>query len=189
MKDAYVLLGADREKLMELSRQLFDTDESAAIHLAPGNPIDFLEELPRKLAEAGQKLCRIISLVDAAQLERRGELAPWFEMLCHFSDVVLLENTQPVSPAWLSALKKRVKGTPLLLAEWPLRGNGIPTGEIIYPEARRISQYFEDEVGDGIPIFSGDDDETVDEEDDPPVEERYFVRDAAGRRFVKIVAP
>jgi len=194
MKTTYVLLGESAERLDKLSAELFLGDDPAlTIYKLPGNPIDGLEGIPDRLINEECTLGRIIAVVDLAKIERRAELTAWLDMLIHFADVLLMENSHEVSPAWLTALKKKFKGMPLLPVEWPLsRKSQMTVGEIIYPEARRITQYFEEQIKEEISIFVGEDDdeeEIVDEDEDPFVAEKYFSRDAAGRRAVKIITP
>jgi hypothetical protein len=66
--------------------------------------------------------------------------------------------------------------------------------DITFAEARRLSQYFESDPQVAVPIFVSDDEDPEDfkeEEDldDPVVEEKFFARDAAGRRAVRMIVP
>lgn len=187
MSLAYVLLGASQLSLKKLSRELFSgRKDEPVIFQFPGNPIDSLEQLPKELSKQNLELAKVISLSDMPMLESHPKLIPWFEMLIHFSDILLLEGSKNVSPAWLSNLKKKLKAIPLGVYEWPVSGPGI-VDEIIYPEARRLSQYFEETVSIDVALVS--EEGGLAEEDDPLPEEKYFARDAAGRRVLKIMPP
>lgn len=191
---AYLLLSATPQS--QLSAELFAGVDAAVIPLT-GDPRPQLQELPTQLASQGLTLGRIIAVVDATELEKRRELQPWFQMLAHFADVLLLTHTRQVSPAWLGALQKSLRDRPMQLFLWPecLNKNKDSTLEqILYPEARRLTQYFDTDLSASTPIFASDDedpseaiDDNAQDEEIPP--EPYFARDAAGRYKIKFLTP
>lgn len=206
---AYIFLGADDLSLTTLAGELLHQGQSdTKIFIFPGDPRDALESFPQKLAQENLELARVVALADAGEIEKRPELRPWLDMLAHFSDVLLLINTREVAQGWLRQLKKTFSDRPLIMREWPVfKNRDSLIAEVIYPEARRLSQYFDAEVLADIPVFTkdgkeyGDDvfesqgegnsdgEEKGDEEENNFTEEKYFVRDAAGRRMIKIVLP
>lgn len=215
----YLILAANDISAAELSAELFSTkagfgkvsfDTLTYVHEADtcvrhivGDPLDELENFPKLASQYNLELARIIALVDASMLEKRhGQLREWFSALTHFADVLLLTNTKDVSPQWFSTLQKSLKDRPMELYLWPQALKKSPDATlaaITTPQARRLSQYF-DVVDDvDVPIFTGEGDDEVEvEEDDLDAqeaadeeipEEKFFARDAAGRRAIKIIAP
>ena len=202
MTPTYLLLGPSHAALSELSATLFPDPSDLHILLLPGNPIDALEAFPAKARQENLQLARIIALVNAAELERRRELTEWFRALTHFADVLLLSHTREVSPAWLTSLRKSLKDRPLEIILWPeaLKKNADSViADITFPEARRLSQYFDIDPDAVAPIFASTDEDSVEIEEerdfddtsaeDATPEEAYFARDAAGRRSIKITSP
>ncbi len=199
MKDVIVFLGPDNQSVVENLQRLLggeknDTNDFEVWEFL-GNPIEQLEAAKGRLMAEGAHLRKIVAFVEVDVLERRKELKNWFEAMAHFADVMLLINTKNVSPAWLRALKKGLKDRPMGVYDFPeclQKSSEAMREEILYPEARRLSQYFEEEaLEDGAPIFEdeAETDAADDEEEEALPAEPFFARDAAGRRKIAIVAP
>jgi len=212
MTEVIIALGADNERVKEVFAELFPSEDffysdTCVLPAASaregllwgfwGDPLDRLEASKNFLEREGLALAKIIAVVDAVELERRGGHDEWFEALAHFSDTMLLLNSKQVSPSWLSAWRKKLKDRPMQLFDWPeiaRKNPEIARAEILYPEARRLSQYFE--AGGpppDLPLFEGEDDAAAEiaegEDDDPYVSEKFFERDAAGRRRYRLSPP
>lgn len=209
MKPAYVILAGDDISATETAAELFAgagkmSVNTQWVHEADlyvehitADPREALEALPEKLVKHELELARIIAVVDAAEVEKRGELKPWLEMMAHFADVMLLKNTRQASPAWLGALKKSWKDRPMMVVDWPeaLKKNAdAQKAAIAYPEARRLSQYFDADAQMEVPVFESEEEDPeqareMEEDGEEIPQERYFERDAAGRYKVKVAAP
>lgn len=195
MESAYILWGSDQLQLENVAAELWG-GETPKLTVLTGDARPELEELPQKWAQEDLELARIIAVVDARELEKRRELKSWWEMLTHFADVMLITHTKEVGPAWLTALEKTLKDRPMEIYHWPecLKKNKDSTlVAITFPEARRLSQYFEQLPDDAAPVFEAAEEDPEDAEempaDEAPEAEKYFERDAAGRYKVKVTAP
>jgi len=143
------------------------------------NPVDQVEDLRPWLEVHGAELARVLCVVNCQLAANTPALLPWFDACVHFSDVVLLNRREGVENRWISDFQKRYQvANPLVVLE---------------PQARRISQYFdesEESVVEGLIIETDTPDSTGDEEENgeagAPAEDFYLTRRAGGRRLHEI---
>jgi len=110
----------------------------------------------------------------------------------HFSDVVLLNRREGVENRWISDFQKRYaeRFYPCLF-EFVKKGQVTNPLVVLEPQARRISQYFEESeepVVEGL-IIEADTPDSDDEdanEDGGAAEDFYLARRAGGRRLHEI---
>lgn len=157
------------------------------------DPRPFLESLKGYLEGSGHKLGRILTVLPCAFVEANGESLPWFECCIHFSDAVLLTKREGVESRWVDAFVAQFERAcyPCLF-ELVRKGRVQNPARLLYPEARRLSHYFDELEGEelGLEVVledeEGDELEWEDEDDEGTDEEPYFVRDAAGGWRVKL---
>lgn len=126
--------------------------------LAPGtcDPADVAEATKRWIDGNHCQIARIITVLDCAFLLQNEESFPWFDACIHFSDVILLNRRETVPNKWVKDFETdyRKKHCParFLLVK---KGRVANPFEVLEPEARRMSLYFdelipieEDELGD-----------------------------------------
>lgn len=198
---------ADANGVLDLSPLEDMPDPDVLFLVADGktSPVDQLEALKSWLQSNEHDLARIITVVHCGLLHDHPELAPWFEACAHFSDVLLLNRRESVSNKWISDYREGFQQVhhPCLI-EFVKKGKVANPAAILYPEPRRLSQYF-DELDDILAIsldeftevttdgdVLGEDEEDGDtpmtirdlmeEDDDAPVEEPYFTRLSNGQR-------
>ncbi len=207
MSLAYIVIGADKEGLTKLSATVF-SDQSFAIYpqkapegavqlfIFPGDFREELQSLPSVLAKSGCELARIIAGVDSTQLSA----LPYCDMLAHFADVMLITNAHDT----LKQAQKRWHDRPMSVYRWP--EDARLTSEILYPEARRLTQYFDADPLDEVDEIFTDEEEPPEkinthrraktnvneanlEDLDAIPEDPYFKRDAVGAWAVKVKLP
>jgi len=160
-----------------------------------GNPVDQVEALKPWLESCGAELGRVLCVVNCQLAASTPALLPWFDACVHFSDVVLLNRREGVENRWISDFQKRYaeRFYPCLF-EFVKKGQVANPLAVLEPQARRISQYFderEETVIEGIVIETDTPDSEGDEanEDDAaglPAEDFYLARRAGGRRLHEI---
>jgi hypothetical protein len=158
------------------------------------NPIDQVEAFKAWLDARGQTLARSICIVSCQLAERHPALLAWFEACVHFSDVVLLSRREGVENRWVSGFQAHFKDQfyPCLF-ELVREGRVRNPALVLEPQARRMSQAFEEEQDW---IFHNAEGEEIDEEDITEDEEEeieatqavdpYFERRLGGRRVKEI---
>lgn len=152
-----------------------------------GDPVTQVEALQPWLARHQAELARILCVVDCQLAERKPELALWFDACIHFADVVLLTKREGVANKWLSAFIRRYEDQffPCLFIQ--LKKTGLPNPAIVLePQARRVSQYFDEQ--DELPDIEieTDDEEEDEDEGDGVAPEPYFERNRSGRRVKEV---
>jgi len=160
-----------------------------------GNPVDQVEALKPWLGAHGAELARILCVVNCQLAASTPALLPWFDACVHFSDVVLLNRREGVENRWISDFQKRYaeRFYPCLF-EFVKKGQVSNPLVVLEPQARRISQYFdesEEPIVEGLIIETdmpdGDGDEAnEDGEAGAPAEDFYLARRAGGRRLHEI---
>ena len=135
-----------------------DPDESLSLSINPGDheaifllcspeddPRPLLEATAIALQESSMELSRIFTIVDCHQLCERPLLKAYYELCLHFSDVFLLGNRSEVSKKWVQGyideLKK--KAVPTRVEYLKPKGKIDKVSELLFPEARRVSQIFD----------------------------------------------
>lgn len=169
------------------------------------NPVDQFENLATWLQNHPEvELARVLTVVNSRLLFEKPGLKLWFDALVHFSDVVLFNNRAEVPNKWFSDFKQRfVKECYPCMFELVKDGRVHNPAEVLYPEARRMSLAFDFLEADTLANSSDallTDYEIVDEtenedagvvvedeeEDESPEPEKFFERDAAGRRRIRL---
>jgi len=156
------------------------------------NPVDQVEALKPWLEARGAELGRILCVVNCQLAASSPALLPWFDACVHFSDVVLLNRREGVENRWVSDFQKRYaeRFYPCLF-EFVKKGQVTNPLVVLEPQARRISQYFEESeepVVEGLIIETDtpDSDDEDANEDGGSAEDFYLARRAGGRRLHEI---
>lgn len=149
------------------------------IFLAPGtaDPADTAEAIKSWTDHNHCEIGRILTVAHCSALVEKPEMQSWYDACIHFSDIILLNRREGVNNKWVKEFEERFRK-----AHYPCRFILVKKGrvanppEVLEPEARRLSLYF-DEL---IPI---EDDEFEDEEtpeDTKP--DKYIERLESGSR-------
>jgi hypothetical protein len=153
------------------------------LFLAPGNgnPADVAEAVKTWTDHNHCEIGRIITVVHCALLSENPGAQAWYDACIHFSDMVLLNRRENVNNKLVKALEDR-----FTKERYPCRfalvkkGRVANPAEVLEPEARRLSLYF-DEL---IPI---EDDEFDDEEKPKDTQpDKYIERLESGHRAYPI---
>jgi hypothetical protein len=149
------------------------------IFLAPGrsDPADVAEALKSWIDHNACELARVITVTHSAFLSEHPNAQSWFDACIHFSDIVLLNRREGVSNKWVkdfeAGYRKQCSPARFLLVKKGRVGNPL---EVLEPEARRLSLYF-DEL---IPIE--DDEFEDDEQPEDTKPDKYIERLESGLR-------
>jgi len=171
------------------------------------NPIDQIEALKAWLDGAPRfELARIFTVIDARLASTVSKAREYYAACAFFSDVLFLGRREDVSKKWIHEYQEhfRKECYPCLFELLKKDGRVADPLQVLFPEARRLSQFFdpqdEDEVSP-LAFFAGDEedlpeitgfDDDVDEgavDDDPVAPELYLERDESGRRRRPVPAP
>ena len=147
------------------------------------SPIDQAEALKPWLEAHGAELARIFCVVDCQLAERHPVLRQWFAGCIHFADVVFLTRREGLANKWLSDFIKHFKDQffPCHFIQVKTKGDLANPLMLLDRTARRVSQYFDEDVTLEIEIETDDDED--DEEDTGVIpEDPYFLRQRSGRR-------
>lgn len=155
---------------------------SKVFFLMPGtcDPADAAEAL-QKWTEGNQcQIARIITVVHCAFLSQNPSALSWFDACIHFSDVILLNHRADVSNKWVKdfedGYRKHYCPARFLLVK---KGRVANPFEVLEPEARRMSLYF-DKL---IPI---EEDEFDDEAPEDIKPDKYIERLENGQRACRV---
>jgi hypothetical protein len=149
------------------------------IFLAPGtsDPADVAEALKSWTEHNDCELARIVTVAHCAFLSEHADAQSWFDACIHFSDIVLLNRREGVNNKWIkdfeTGYRKQFSPARFLLVKKGRVGNPL---EVLEPEARRLSLYF-DEL---IPIE--DDEFEDDEQPEDTKPDKYIERLESGHR-------
>ena len=156
-----------------------DAAPEKIIFLAPGNcdPADAAEAIKTWTDLNSCQIARIITVVHCAFLSENSTAKAWFDACVHFSDVVLLNRREGVNNKWVKdfevGYRKQFSPARFLFVK---KGRVANPLEVLEPEARRLSLYF-DEL---IPI---EDDEFEDDEQPQDTKpDKYIERRESGQR-------
>ncbi len=156
-----------------------DAAPEKIIFLAPGNcdPADAAEAIKTWTDLNNCQIARIITVVHCAFLSENSTAKAWFDACVHFSDVVLLNRREGVNNKWVKdfevGYRKQFSPARFLFVK---KGRVANPLEVLEPEARRLSLYF-DEL---IPI---EDDEFEDDEQPQDTKpDKYIERRESGQR-------
>lgn len=158
-----------------------------------GNPVDQLEAAKAWIEAQGAELGRVLCVVNCQLAEKQPSLLAWFDACVHFSDVVLLNRRDGVANKWLSDFRAHYESQFMpCLFEMVKAGHVKNPALILEPQARRMSQAFDE---DQDWIFTNAEGEEIDEEEETdddeevearPAEDPYFERRNGGRRVKEI---
>jgi G3E family GTPase len=160
-----------------------------------GNPVDQVEAFHQWLPGAGVELARVITVVDCILGAKHPELLRWYDACVHFSDVVLLNRREGVPNKWVSDFiaRYRKQHYPCLI-ELVKRGELANPALVLEPQARRVSQVFDETDAITVTLVSDEEDDEADESGDDDGEvvdeyaapvDPYFERLAGSRRRAK----
>ncbi|CAA6677861.1 MULTISPECIES: hypothetical protein [unclassified Lentimonas] len=156
-----------------------DAAPERIIFLAPGtsDPADAAEAVKTWTDHNTCQIGRIITVTHCAFLSENSAAQAWFDACIHFSDIVLLNRREDVNNKWIRAFEmgyhKQFSPARFLMVK---KGRVANPLEVLEPEARRLSLYF-DEL---IPI---EDDEFEDDEQPQDTKpDKYIERLESGHR-------
>lgn len=148
------------------------------IFLAPGDsdPADICEAVKNWTDHNNCQIARLFTIVHCSFLKSKPEALPWFDACIHFSDTVLLARREDVDNKWVKTFEERYTKNyfPCHFALVKKGRTGNPP-EILFPETRRYSLYF-DEL---IPIEEDEFEDQLPEDKEP---DQYMLRLENGQR-------
>lgn len=146
------------EEQLDVSLHTFTVDALPAVELPPdahvfwipdgfSDPRDFLEAIRGWIEGRGDDLGRIITIVDCELQDSNPTSHGFYDLCLHFSDVVLLGNRQNVSKKAVQAYRDHLRKSAIPSRVEFLRAGGKTAAphELLFPEARRLSLYFDPE--------------------------------------------
>ncbi len=156
--------------------------------------VDQIEAFKLWCEAQGAQLARIICVVHCRLAARHPALLAWYDACIHFSDVVLLHRREEIENKWMSGFLGHFEKQHLpCIFEMVKEGRVKNPALILEPQARRMSQVFDEEQD---LIFTNPDGEVIDEEevegnDDEeieatPAEDPYLARLPGGRRVKEL---
>lgn len=149
------------------------------VFLAPGtsDPADVAEAIKAWTEHNTCRLARIITVAHCAFLSQTPAAQSWFDACIHFSDIVLLNRREDVGNKWIKDFeqghRKQFSPARFLLVK---KGRVANPPEVLEPEARRLSLYF-DEL---IPIEEDEFEDDEQPQDTKP--DKYIERLESGHR-------
>ena len=158
------------------------------------NPVDQIEAFKTWLEAQRGELARVLCVVNAQLAEKNPALLAWYEACVHFSDIVLVHKREGVDNKWLSDFLGHFKKQyyPCLF-ELVKDGRVKNPALILEPQARRMSQVFDEEQDWIFRDASGEeiDEQEATEGDEDEVEatpavDPYFERRLGGRRVKEL---
>lgn len=151
------------------------------------NPVDQMEILAALAPRLGWSVTRVITVVDCRLAHAKPALDDWFKACIHFSDAVLLNRREGVPPSFDRDFSESYrKSCAPALFEKTKKGRVPNPDLILLPEARRLSQIF-DEDRDPLDDMEFDEDNLPDQPFDLVNKtDPYFERDDRGQRRLRI---
>ena len=165
--------------------------------LPPGeeDPRPWLEAAAAWKGHGGPAIARIFTIIDCSRLAAHPSCGPWYDACLHFSDVILLGNREGAGNKWVRAYEKDLarRALPSLVAMVKKGGRVDHPAELLYPEPRRISLFF-DEPEPEIPEWerfevesdASADDEAEDALPGDAASDAYLARDENGNYAVTL---
>lgn len=153
------------------------------IFLAPGScdPADAAEAVKTWTELNNCQIARVITVVHCAFLSNNSTAQAWFDACIHFSDIVLMNRRESVNNKWIRAFElgyqKQFSPARFIMVK---KGRVANPLEVLEPEARRLSLYF-DEL---IPIE--DDEFEDDEQPEDTKPDKYIERLESGQRAYRV---
>ncbi|MDP0501727.1 MAG: hypothetical protein Q7P63_16660 [Verrucomicrobiota bacterium JB022] len=186
-------------------------EESEAAFLLPplgDDPRDWLEAVRGWQEEFDLDLARIITIFDCPAVHDHPSLRQWYDACMHFSDVLLFSHRDAVEKKWVSELERDLQkhAYPFMVATLKKSGAVEGPSELLFPEARRLSQFFDEpepleapteymgiEIVDETPeeVLEEIEDEEGEAEPQPgdAASDPYLARYDYGQRKIKIPLP
>ncbi|MEM8867723.1 MAG: GTP-binding protein [Verrucomicrobiota bacterium] len=146
--------------------------------LAPGtsDPSDIAEAVKSWTDHNQCEIGRIVTVVHCNFLQAQPQAKLWFDACIHFSDIVLLNRREDINNKWVKEFeegyRKQCIPSRFLLVK---KGRVANPPEVLDPEARRTSLYF-DEL---IPIEEDEFEDDLPEDQKP---DAYIERLESGQR-------
>lgn len=156
--------------------------------LAPGDgdPADAIEAFQGWLRKSRAELARILAVIDCRLGAEEPSLAPWFECVVHFSDVVLLSRREGISPKWPQDFVKKFESLHYpCMFEYLKKGKVVNPQRVLDPVARRMALMFDDI--DAVDQLDIDPDNLPDEPIDLIApEDEWLLRNDGGQRMKRL---
>lgn len=166
----------------KVQHERIEAPAEAIFFLTPGeaDPAESAEAIKAWSDNNGCRIARGITLIHCDFLQANPAAQSWFEACIHFSDFILLARRENTTQKWIKDFQ-----TQFTKAHVPSRFELIKKGrpqnpsEILIPEARRVSLFF-DEL---IPIEEDAFEDELPEDRQP---DKYIERLESGRRACPI---
>ncbi len=109
------------------------------------NPVDQIEALKPWIIENKLTLARIITVVDCQLCYTHPGAKAWFQCCIHFSDIVLLNRRTEVPNQWIKEFQDSYERDRYpCLFQYVKKGKVTRPEMVLFPEARRLSLFFDD---------------------------------------------
>jgi hypothetical protein len=156
--------------------------------------VDQIEVFKALLDAHRLELARCLCVVNCQLAERHAPLLAWYEACVHFADVVLLNRREGVENRWVSDFLNHFKKQFVPCLFETVKDNRVKNPALVLdPQARRVSQAFDEEQDWIFTNAEGDEideeDITDDEEEEvqaTPAVDPYFERRNGGRRVKEL---
>lgn len=154
------------------------------------NPLGQMEAVRPWILENGFNLARVMTVLHCRLLYENRPLKKWFDACIHFSDCVLLNMRTGVPNRWIKDFQDHYTRHCYPCLFELVRKGKVPNPErVLFPEARRISHYFDDLEPSGALeeiLIEGDLSSEEDKENGAPQDDPYLCRDSRGHRRVRV---
>lgn len=161
-----------------LQHDRIEADPDTVLFVAPGtgDPADVAEAVESWSTRNNCTIARLLTVVDCGFLQEKPEARSWFDACIHFSDIVLLNRREAADNKWIRQFEEDYSKQHCPSRFLPVKKNRVANpAEVLFPEARRTSLYF-DEL---IPI---EDDEFEEDAPEDLKPDRYIERLESGQR-------
>jgi len=146
------------------------------------DPADNIEAIKSWIDHNSCEIGRVFTVVNCTFLQEQPAAQSWYDACIHYSDVILLNRRESNDNKWVRNFEERHKKQCSPARFILVKKGRVPNPvEVLSPEARRLSLYF-DEL---IPIEEDGLDEDEQPEDTKP--DKYIERLENGQRAHKIL--
>lgn len=152
------------------------------------DPRDLLEALRAWLEARGDELGRIFTVINCALQIGNPSSHGFYDLCIHFSDVLLLGNRDSLSKKEIQTYRDQLKKSAIPSRTEFLKSDGkvAHAHELLFPEARRLSLYFdppeENLPGSEIHIDGIEDGDEAENDGRDPQNDPYLARTSDGQR-------
>lgn len=156
------------------------------------NPVDQMEAFKPWLENNHAAVARVICVVDCTLASHHPALLAWYDACVHFSDVVLLNRREGVENRWLSGFLEHFRTQHLPCVFETVKAGRVKNPALLLePQARRLTQIFDEEQDWVVTDLEGGELEEGEETEDEevlaaPAEDPYLARRSGGRRVKEI---